>query len=376
MSAALAAPPDEAAPSPVETEAPAPADTAPTPDADSGTTGAESAPTTANTTPNSGPLLTDDFDLTDTTEAVETESNVATPVVQPLPSRGEETGPATGEENGTTPARTAPSRPAPNPPATQPGSAASGVFTDDLQPESVTETDSTSPAVAPQPDVSNDVAGASPESGADEGESLLWWIIALIGVIVFGVVGWLYTRSRTAPSAIIERPTIAGTQLFQSIEDAKLALSLDILGATRSLRMFTVDYRLRVANRSGRAVRDLAVTPELTSASKGSSDSRGPAVAQGTGDTVRIERVGPHQSEVITGTVQLPVTEIRPILQGSKPLFVPLLQVQLRLQDLPPAAHTFIIGLPSATSATRLHPIELDGPPGGLPRLETRRVEA
>ncbi len=375
MSAALAAPPDEVAPSPVETEAAAPADTAPAPVTETEGTEAESAQPPADDQ-DSEPLLTDEFDLTDTTEPVETESNIAAPVVQPLPPRAEERATAVRQEGGTATARTAPPRSVPNVPAGQPAPATSGEGSGELLALDATEADSNSSAVVSLPDQSSDGAEASTELVESEAESLLWWIVALIGVIVFGVVGWLYTRSRTAPSAIIERPTIAGTQLFQSIEDAKLALTLDILGATRSLRMFTVDYRLRVANRSGRAVRDLAVTPELTSASKGSSDNRGPAVAQGTGDTVRIERVGPHQSEVITGTVQLPVTEIRPILQGSKPLFVPLMQVQLRLQDLPPATHTFIIGLPSATSATRLHPIELDGPPGGFPRLETRQIES
>ncbi len=306
-----------------------------------------------------------------TPEDTISESVVSTPVIQALPGDASD---QRAEAAGRTP--TAPT-PRVRAPTTTSTASPSDEPSTDPTPGGL-ETSVAAPSVEPSAPTEPASTATEPEEGTDlrgDSDSMLWWFLALIAVLLFGVFGWLYTRRQTAPSAVIERPTVSGAIALKSIEDAKLALTLDVVGATRSLRMFTVDYRLRVANRSARAVRELAVTPELSSARKGNDELRGPAVAHGTGETVRIDRVGPHQSEVITGTVQLPVGEIRPLLQGSKPLFVPIMKVQLRLPGLAPAVHTFIIGLPSATSATRLHPLELDLPPGGLPRLETRKVD-
>lgn len=350
-----------ALPNATETEPPQPvAEETPEP------TEASDAPSAEPTTPASEDASVS-ADNEATSDAPISDSIVSTPVVQTLPDDSSDELAEAAETATAAPASSG------NPP-----SASSAVDPPvDVEAESQLPS-ATRPAASSTPPTVPDSSTGEPEESADlfgEPTSMLWWFLALLAVVLFGVFGWLYTRRQTAPSAVIERPIVSGAIALKSIEEAKLALTLDVVGATKSLRMFTVDYRLRVANRSARAVRELSVTPELSSARKGSDELRGPAVAHGTGETVRIDRVGPHQSEVITGTVQLPVGEIRPLLQGTKPLFVPIMKVQLRLPGLAPAEHTFIIGLPSATSATRLHPLELDLPPGGLPRLETRQVD-
>jgi hypothetical protein len=36
---------------------------------------------------------------------------------------------------------------------------------------------------------------------------------------------------------------------------------------------------------------------------------------------------------------------------------------------------TFVVGTPSETSQSRVHPLTLDGPPGGLPMLRAQMIK-
>jgi len=307
---------------------------------------------------------------------------IANPVVQPLPVAADDAGNG-GNAPPTASATPTATAPAAGPPFETPSASVTQGGNDEIGSNAIEGADGEAAATLPGlsatiPEVTETVGSGnepSPTISTGETHQAVWWLLGLIGAALFGFVGWMYTRRRTAPVAAIEKPSIAGASALTSIEDAKLALSLDILGATRSIMMLSVEFRLSVSNRSVRAVRNLAVIPQLDTAQRGSAEERGPAVAQGTGDTIRIERIGPHQSEVITGTVTLPVSAIRPILQGSKPLFVPLLHFQLQLDRLSPQTHSFVLGLPSAANATRLHPLALDDTPGGIPGLQTRKLE-
>ncbi len=225
---------------------------------------------------------------------------------------------------------------------------------------------------------SADVDALGNEASSDDLAGIpawIWWLIGALALAALTLAYLLFSRRRPASVQEIEKPVVAGPSPLASIEEAKLALTLDIVSATRSMMMLTIDYRLNVANRSERAIRDLAVSPELTTARRDQPAIPGPSQQQGARSTKKIARIGPHQSEAISGTVQLPVAEIRPIMQGRKPLYVPLLHFELALEQLAPISHSFVIGLPSETSTTRLHPISLDVPPGGLPPLLARKLE-
>jgi hypothetical protein len=146
----------------------------------------------------------------------------------------------------------------------------------------------------------------------------------------------------------------------------RLDLTLDITGATRSVMMFTLQYRLNIANRSDRAVNDLALAVQLVCARAGSSaNAPSPGAAQKLG---AIARVGPQQSRSITGEVQLPLSAIQPLRQGSLPMFIPLLHITLAAGGAGQRALTrsFVVGTPSAGGAGRVHPIPLDQPPGAI----------
>jgi hypothetical protein len=155
----------------------------------------------------------------------------------------------------------------------------------------------------------------------------------------------------------------------------RLDLALEITGATRSMMMFTLQYRLTIANRSDRAVNDLAMAVQIACARASHDAMGGNAPSSGSAQrTGRIERVGPHQARTITGEVQLPLDAIAPLRQGRTPLFIPLVHITLEGEGQRALARSFVIGTPSVSGGTRLHPVPLDTPPGAVGGLIAQSV--
>ncbi|MGB3469495.1 MAG: hypothetical protein WBA51_01575 [Erythrobacter sp.] len=151
----------------------------------------------------------------------------------------------------------------------------------------------------------------------------------------------------------------------------RLSLSLEIGSATRSVMMFTLQYRLTIANRTDTAVRDLAISARLASAQRGASKAAAIAGSQPIGT---IDRIGPQQSRSITATMQLPMVEVRALRQGSTPVFIPLLHIVLKGIGHAPVTTSFVIGTPSEANQLRLHPITLDTPPGSVTGLRANEL--
>lgn len=166
--------------------------------------------------------------------------------------------------------------------------------------------------------------------------------------------------------------TAAAAGLDPDLPSARLDLALDIIGATRSMMMFTLDFRLELANRSDRAVRDLSIAGKLASAQRGGSNAAPVAGGQLIGD---ITRIGPQQSRAIIAQLQLPLSEVTPILQGRKPLLIPLLHLTIEGKGCPAMSRSYVIGTPSQSGTGRVHPLPLDGLPGGLSDLRAQLVK-
>lgn len=201
-----------------------------------------------------------------------------------------------------------------------------------------------------------------------------WWLWAMggAGLLATLSLGALLWRRRR-PKVLRHAAPVAGPPLATDDEPAPdvthLNLMLEITGATRSVMMFTLDYRLNIANRTPRAANDLSLAVQLACARRGASKGEAPGAAQ---HLARVERVGPHQSRSVTGTVQLPLSAIAPLRQGQQPLFIPLVHVTLEGEGQGALARSFVIGPPSA--AGRVHPIRLDTPPGSIPGLIAQAV--
>ena len=205
----------------------------------------------------------------------------------------------------------------------------------------------------------------------------VWWPYAaggLGGLAALG--GGLLLWGRRKPKVLrLAAPPSGMADDRSALEDTPPGLALDmaleITGATRSLMMFTLQYRLTLANRTGRSVNDLSLAVQLACARRGADNAASPGAAQ---RLERVERIGPHQSRSITGEVQLPLSAIAPLHQGRLPLFIPLAHVTLEGEGQSALARSFVIGTPSAGGAGRLHPIPLDSP-GSITGLRAQRVE-
>lgn len=208
-----------------------------------------------------------------------------------------------------------------------------------------------------------------------------WELIAAGGfgaLVLLGGGVFLWRRRKpkvlrlAAPSASAAGAA-AGAGAVRAAEGAPdladLHLTLDITTATRSVMMFTVGYRLNIANRSGRAVSDMRVAVQLVCARANGANAPSAGAAQTLG---AVERIGPHQARSISGEVQLALSAIQPLRQGTTPLFVPLVHVTLEGGGQPALTKTFVIGTPSASG--RVHPITLDQPPGGIAGLVAQVV--
>ncbi|WP_152433953.1 hypothetical protein [Erythrobacter sp. THAF29] len=329
------------------------------------------------------------------------------PTVAPPRAPGPDRSPARQPESGTAPTPSVESSSAPT--------------LDPLpdEPDGTASTDQPGePADAPTAsDFTSPSAVGSAGVPSVEGSSTVWpWFAALL--VLLGGLGWWFWRRRsgtpaaagiTAPSladgvrraipgnsstrdtahsdavsgasqqphslkpvpAPVAEPSPAVGSLDETPSPAKVALQVEIASASRSLMAFTVEYRLVIANRSDTALRDLGISARLVCARSGSAASNAD-----TGQPLQlIERIGPHQSRGVGGEVQLPLSSVSPLRQGATPLLIPLLQVTLGSAGFPARTYNFVIGSPSATSATRLHPIPLDTPPGGVPGLRAREIK-
>ena len=132
-------------------------------------------------------------------------------------------------------------------------------------------------------------------------------------------------------------------------EQPRVDLTLEIIGATRSVMMFTLRYRLTLANRTDRAVNELSVAVQLACAKRGESNAAPVAAAQ---NALPVERIGPHQSRTMSGEVQLPLAAITPVMQGQTPLFIPLLHVTIEGEGQR-RTHHLVFLMRWSSSATR-----------------------
>jgi hypothetical protein len=298
-------------------------------------------------------------------------SAAPSPVIAPLPSPSAARSPSPSPRDILAPSPSAAPRPAPQvgasapaspaiaPAATPSDSAAGDILTlPPAGPQAVPVAPPTSPSVAVGEPLFDGVGGWPLVAGALA-------VIAMLG-------GFAIWRRRRKPKMVrLAPPVDAGdTAAPANIDDApRLDLTLEIVSATRSLMMFTLQYRLNIANRSDRAVTDLNAAIQLACAraSVGAAPSVGAAQS-----TAGIARVGPQQARSITGEVQMPLSAIQPLRQGMTPLFVPLVHITLEGEGLHPINRSFVIGPPSASG--RVHPILLDAPPGGIAGLVAQAV--
>ncbi|MEL7199031.1 MAG: hypothetical protein AAGL10_12015 [Pseudomonadota bacterium] len=226
----------------------------------------------------------------------------------------------------------------------------------------------------------------------------VWALIALILALGFGLAAFVMRQRKArsvpavpvlaretlgestlppSPTGEFERkdpaaPQTARAQTTKPPEPARIDTELEIVSASRSLMMITLDCRLTFFNRADTAARDLTVSGSLVCAQRSATAG---AAADAALQKETIERIGPQQSQMVEMQLQLPLSAIQPIRQGKTPLCIPLAQLAIELGDAQLKSRSFVIGTPSQTSANRLHPIPLDTPPGSIKGLLAHEVK-
>ena len=286
---------------------------------------------------------------------------VSTPVIQPLPS------PRPSAPTARPAARVAAPAPIPAPSPSAQASLAPTL------PDATPTGTATSGAPLTLPPLDPPAAPAAElPSSALGAPAFDWrWLVAG-GLLIASMIGALLLWRRRPPKVPrLAAPPALASDTDDAAEPPRIAISLDIPGASRSVMMFTLRYRLTLENRSDRAVNRLSVAVQLSSARRGASNAAPLAAAQAL---VPVDRIGPHQSRIISGEVQMPLAEITPVMQGQTPLFIPLLHVTIEGEGQSALARSFVIG-PPGQGAGRLQPLLLAAPPGSLPDMLARMID-
>jgi len=294
----------------------------------------------------------------------------ATPVIQPLPSPSASLPSAAPRPRGERIPQAGASAPSPAP-ATAPSAAAADPAGLAAVPQAPVELSASPSGQAPPQASAPGDAGEAAGTGAAPVPLPDWWPYAAGGLGALALVGGgaLLWRRRKPKVLRLAAPTGAAARPVAAAEPPRLDLTLDITAATRSVMMFTLEYRLTIANRSDRAFGNCNAAVQLACARAAAGGAPSAGAAQGV---ERIARIGPQQARSISGRVQLPLSAITPLRQGQTPLFIPLVHVTLEGEGLPAHTRTFVIGTPSQSG--RVHPISLDQPPGGIAGLVAQGV--
>lgn len=287
-----------------------------------------------------------------------------------LPETAPETAPESGPESGPEPAppQLQTPRRAPEPaPVPEPAP----LVETPAEPAAQTAAESGQPASPASPAPEPTAPASAPSDPV--GEPVFGWVwlaaaAALLAGLIAGVGLWRRRKPKVLRLAV--PPPIAEDGEQPALP--RLDLAIDITAATRSVMMFMIQYRLTITNRTDRAVSDLAVAVQLTSAQREVSNAAPLAAAR---NLARVERIGPHQSRSITGEVQLPLAAINPIMQGRTALFIPLVHVTLEGEGQQALARSFVVGGAGDTEG-RVRPLPLDIPPGSVAGLRARAIEA
>jgi hypothetical protein len=199
-----------------------------------------------------------------------------------------------------------------------------------------------------------------------------WLLASLVAAVLALLVALLARRRRSAKPLRLAAHAKPSAEPASADTPPRIDLQLDITGATRSMMMFSLEFRVELANRADKAVRDLRVITRIGYPGHSPALTLLPESAE---DTSTIERIGPQQSRSAAVTLRLPLSAIVPLRQGHAPLLIPLLNVTLEGEGRQAETYTFVVGTPSTANLGRLQPIPLDTPPGSIAGLRAQLVQ-
>lgn len=208
------------------------------------------------------------------------------------------------------------------------------------------------------------------------GVSWLWLALGAVAAALAGGAALLRLRRRPQEPAPIEPPLArSSAQALAATGADALAMTVEAIQLSRSFLYATVDYRVTLRNRLDRALQQVAVEADLTSASNDRPVDQQLAAA-GTALEPRhaAARLMPGQSIRFEGKLQLPLAQVSVVRQSGISLLVPLLRLRATADGLAPLARTYVIGQGGA-GAARPQPFRLDEPPRSYAPLAQRALD-
>lgn len=303
------------------------------------------------------------------------------------------------------PALSSPSRPAATTAAQSPAPANSSA------PAPVQAPPETAPTLAAAPP-------AAPVAPAENvGSGIAWWWLVpaiLLAALVGAGAAWLALRRRTPAVPVIQRPRlVAGrdtapeepadresdavrppdirpvpaavmsrpappalTPQVPPPADLPLDLALDPVRFSVTLVNATLQYRLRLANRSGAAIGPISLAADMIAA-HASVPEEVQLARDGNGLEPRHElpALGPGEEVELKGELRLPLAQVTPIRQGAAALLVPL--VRLRAETARGAfTWALVVGEEPIRPDGPLRPFRLDHGPRIFGSLAQRELAA
>ena len=244
--------------------------------------------------------------------------------------------------------------------------------------------------VRPEPEISVDGAGATTATSetaepAETTDPSTWaWLAgALAALLALAAVIAMRMRRRPVRAPQAETPDLSGPPLrevtthsyFSRPDAGSLEVEAHAVTLNRSVMNASISYRLILTNRGRQPITLIEVQGDVTTAhGQIPAEQQLADPAQTLPELHRLARLEPGQRSVLQGEVRLPLREVRAIRQGSVPVFVPLLRLTVRADNLDPQAHTYVIGTRNAQKGARPNPFRLDEPPRTYAQLTTRAL--
>jgi len=228
----------------------------------------------------------------------------------------------------------------------------------------------------PSPNITASQGIGSAEASETSSNSWVWIAggLATFLALLAGVFFFLRRKASTVEPPTIE-PPIVNKSVPQPVaaDKGRFALEMKIVSIVRSVMMVTVKAQVTVANRSDRALRDLAISGDLISANKSTTmDQQIAREGMALAPLITLERIGPNKTQVAEITLQMSTGQIDGFHQGNVPMFVPLARIIAECDSADPQMKTFVLGVEAPGS--KLHPLPLNGMPGEYQGVGSRPV--
>ncbi len=203
------------------------------------------------------------------------------------------------------------------------------------------------------------------------------WSYVLGGLLgLLAVLGGFFLwkrRKENAPPPPIKRPVVdaALDQVGASAIPPRFDVAFEVQGINRSLMAVMVSGHIVIKNRGERAIRDIGISAELTSAHHPSAKSDG-----NLQKLEGVDRVGPHQTQREKVSLKLPLDQIQGIRREGVPFFVPLVRLEVAAEGAEAKRLDIVLGSVPPGGNTKLQPLRLDGPPGAYDHLRGHPLTA